>query len=85
MRGSIVSIHIASEEGGELQPLDRAELVAGCVVEAALRAGQFEFAATLDTETHFLDVIELALRALHGRPSALGQSGPVRTKEHNSD
>jgi MOSC domain-containing protein YiiM len=30
MRGSIVSIHIASEEGGELQPLDRAELVAGC-------------------------------------------------------
>ncbi|UCC14279.1 MAG: MOSC domain-containing protein [Gammaproteobacteria bacterium] len=30
MRGSIVSIHIASEEGGVLQPLDRAELVAGC-------------------------------------------------------
>jgi MOSC domain-containing protein YiiM len=30
MRGSIVSIHIASVEGGELQPLDSAELVAGC-------------------------------------------------------
>jgi MOSC domain-containing protein YiiM len=30
MRGSIVSIHIAATEGGELQPLDSADLVAGC-------------------------------------------------------
>ena len=30
MHGSIITIHIASEEGGELQPLDSAELVAGC-------------------------------------------------------
>lgn len=30
MRGSIVSIHIAAEPGGDLQPLDSADLVAGC-------------------------------------------------------
>jgi MOSC domain-containing protein YiiM len=30
MHGSIITIHIAAEEGGELQPLDSAELVAGC-------------------------------------------------------
>lgn len=30
MKGSVVSIHIASESGGDLQPLDCAELVAGC-------------------------------------------------------
>lgn len=30
MQGSIVSIHIAESPGGELQPKDRVELVAGC-------------------------------------------------------
>ena len=30
MHGSVITIHIAAEEGGELQPLDTAELVAGC-------------------------------------------------------
>lgn len=29
MHGSVITIHIAGEEGGELQPLDSAELVAG--------------------------------------------------------
>lgn len=33
MHGSVITIHIASEEGGELQPLDSAELVAGCGIK----------------------------------------------------
>lgn len=30
MQGTVVSIHVAETSGGELKPLDRAELVAGC-------------------------------------------------------
>ena len=33
MHGSIITIQIAAEEGGELQPLDTAELVAGCGIK----------------------------------------------------
>lgn len=33
MHGSIITIHIAAEEGGDLQPLDTAELVAGCGIK----------------------------------------------------
>lgn len=33
MQGSIVSIHIAKDRGGELQPLDSAELLSGCGIK----------------------------------------------------
>ena len=53
MRGSIVSIHIAAEPGGDLQPLDSAELVAGCGIR-----GDRHFAADGSHADSALTLIE---------------------------
>ena len=53
MKGSIVSIHIAAEPGGDLQPLDSAELVAGCGIR-----GDRHFAADGSHADSALTLIE---------------------------